>query len=429
LIAAAHFCLLSHHLFVVVAVIVGGDGGVSCTTCIGNSGELAPEVAAAVEKADLVAAAVLSGNRNFEGRVHPLTRANYLASPPLVVAYALAGTVNIDFETEPIGTDASGKPVFLREIWPSRAEIDECVSKYVMQSFFKEVYATIQNGSEEWRALRVAESSFYQWDEKSTYIHQPPFFQTMTEQLPTLSNVTNAYALLNLGDSITTDHISPAGDIARDSPAARYLNDRSVAARDYNTYGSRRGNDEIMARGTFANIRLVNKLMPKPGPFTLHVPTNRALPIFDAAQEYKTAGQQVIVLGGKDYGSGSSRDWAAKGPFLLGVRAVIAVSFERIHRSNLVGMGILPLQFLPGQDAEKLGLTGKEQFSIDLTSKPLTPGDLIEVNVSTGAKFQVRSRLDTPIEISYFKNGGILPFVLRKILHETKGKQAHKSAL
>lgn len=407
-----------------------GVVGYGCTTCIGNSGDLAPEVSAAIEKADLVASAVLSGNRNFEGRVHPLTRANYLASPPLVVAYALASTVNIDFEKEPIGHSASGKPVFLREIWPSNAEISEYVNKYVLGDFFKEVYSTIQHGSEEWRALKVPESPFYQWDEKSTYIHQPPFFQNMSEQQPNLTNITNAYCLLNLGDSITTDHISPAGDIARDSPAAKFLTEHHIPAKEYNSYGSRRGNDEIMARGTFANIRLVNKLVPKAGPYTVHVPSNTQLPIFDAAHAYKKEGHQVIVLGGKDYGSGSSRDWAAKGPFLLGVRAVIAVSFERIHRSNLIGMGILPLQYLAGQDADKLGLTGKEQFSIDLTSAPLQVGGTIDVHVSNGSKFQVKSRLDTPIEISYFKNGGILPFVLRKILHDSKkAAGSQKSAL
>jgi aconitate hydratase len=279
---------------------------------IGNSGDLLPEVAGAIEKSDLVAAAVLSGNRNFEGRVHPYTRANYLASPPLVVAYALAGNVNFDFESQPLGIAKDGKEVFLRDIWPSAHDIQDVVNKNVLASMFKEVYNSITSGSEDWNKLQVTPSSLYSWDEKSTYIHHPPFFQTMTEQIDPLQDIKGAYCLLNLGDSITTDHISPAGDIAKNSPAAKFLTERGVTVRDFNTYGARRGNDLVMARGTFANIRLVNKLVEKPGPNTLHIPTGEVLPIFEAADRYIQAGQQSLILAGKDYGSGSSRDWAAK---------------------------------------------------------------------------------------------------------------------
>jgi len=396
--------------------------GYGCTSCIGNSGEIPSEVSGAIDKADLVVAAVLSGNRNFEGRVHPYTRANYLASPPLVVAYALAGRVDFDFETQPLGNDKDGKPVFLRDIWPTTHQIQEVVNANVTTAMFKEVYARITEGAEDWNALKVDKSLLYDWSDKSTYIHHPPFFQTMTEEVPPVQNINNAYALLNLGDSITTDHISPAGNIAKNSPAARYLSERGVAPKDFNTYGSRRGNDEIMARGTFANIRLVNKLAGKPGPNTLHVPSGEMMAIFDAADTYAKAGQQVIVLAGKDYGSGSSRDWAAKGPMLQGVRAIICKSFERIHRSNLVGMGIVPLCFMDGEDADSLGLTGKEQFSIDLTSKPLTVGATLTVQVTGGSinAFQVKLRLDTEVELEYYKHGGILNFVLRKLLKENK---------
>ena len=393
---------------------------------IGNSGEIPSEVTSAIEKGELVASAVLSGNRNFEGRVHPATRANYLASPPLVVAYAIAGNVNFDFETTPLGKDKEGKDVYLREIWPSTHQIQEVVNKNVTTAMFKEVYAHIQEGAADWNALKVEKSLLYDWSDKSTYIHHPPFFQTMTETAAPVKNIDSAYCLLNLGDSITTDHISPAGDIAKNSPAARYLADRGVAVKDFNTYGSRRGNDEIMARGTFANIRLVNKLAGKPGPNTLHVPSGEMVAVFDAADRYAKEGSQCIILAGKDYGSGSSRDWAAKGPMLQGVRAIICKSFERIHRSNLVGMGIVPLCFLnDDQDADKLGLTGKEQFSIDLTSKPLAVGAILDVHVKGGSidKFQVKLRLDTEVEIAYFKNGGILPYVVRKLLAEDKASK------
>ena len=382
---------------------------------------------AALEKGELVTAAVLSGNRNFEGRVHPSTRANYLASPPLVVAYAIAGNVNFDFETTPLGKDKEGKDVYLREIWPSTHQIQEVVNANVTTAMFKEVYAHIQEGAADWNALKVEKSLLYDWSEKSTYIHHPPFFQTMTEHPPKLTSITDAYCLLNLGDSITTDHISPAGNIAKNSPAAKYLAARGVEVKDYNTYGARRGNDEIMARGTFANIRLVNKLVSKPGPNTIHVPSGTEMPIFDAAESYAKAGQQCIILAGKDYGSGSSRDWAAKGPMLQGVRAIICKTFERIHRSNLVGMGIMPLCFAnPNEDADSLGLTGRETFSLDLTSKPLAVHQIINVQVKGNDKctsFQAKLRLDTAVEIAYYSNGGILPYVVRKLLHEDKKSQ------
>lgn len=390
--------------------------GYGCTTCIGNSGEVDSAITSAIDQGELVAAAVLSGNRNFEGRVHPHTRANYLASPPFVVAYAIAGTVDFDFEKQSLGKGKDGKDVFLRDIWPTADQIQEVVNKSVLSHMFTEVYKSIQHGGDDWNALQVKQSLLYEWDEKSTYIHHPPFFQTMGAEPSPIHDIKSAYCLLNLGDSITTDHISPAGDIAKNSPAARFLEARGVAQKDFNTYGSRRGNDEIMARGTFANTRIVNKMVDKVGPNTVHVPTGKVMAIFDAAAEYAAAGSPVIILGGRDYGSGSSRDWAAKGPFLQGVKAIIAISFERIHRSNLVGMGIIPLVFVNGENAETLKLTGKEQFQIDLTSVPLSVGQTFTVKVSTGATFQVRSRLDTEVEIAYYKNGGILPYVLRKLL-------------
>jgi len=347
-----------------------------------------------------------------------LTRANYLASPPLVVAYALAGTVAIDFEKTPIGTDKDGKEVFLRDLWPSSDEINELINKHVLASMFQEVYKTITDGSAQWRELDVKESLNYEWDDNSTYIHLPPFFQNISKDLPQIKPITDAYCLLNLGDSITTDHISPAGDIALNSPAARFLESKGVQKKEFNSYGSRRGNDLIMARGTFANIRLINKLVSKPGPRTIHVPSGEELAIFDAAMKYKEDGHSLIVLGGKDYGCGSSRDWAAKGPYLQGVRAVIAKSFERIHRSNLVGMGILPLVFAEGQDADSLGLTGKEQFTIDVKGDELKVGQEFTIQVKGGKvdSFKVHSRLNTPVEVEYFKNGGILHYVLRRII-------------
>jgi len=390
--------------------------GYGCMTCIGNSGEIPPEVQNAIVDNDLVASAVLSGNRNFEGRVHPNTRANYLASPPLVVAYALAGRCDIDFETEPIGKGSDGKDVFLRDIWPSRQEVSAVTAKSLNPKMFKDNYDTILGGSDMWKALEAPKGKLYTWDEKSTYIHNPPFFQNTTADLKPVTDVKNAYCLLNMGDSITTDHISPAGKIAKGSPAARYLESKGVAQKDFNTYGARRGNDEIMARGTFANTRLINKLVNKVGPETIHVPSGQQMAVFDAAEKYMHANQQSIILAGNEYGSGSSRDWAAKGPFLQGVKAVIAQSYERIHRSNLIGMGIIPMQFKKGESADTLGLTGKEQFNINLNGGDLKVGQDMIVTTNCGKKFTVTCRLDTEPEIGYIKNGGILNFVLRKLM-------------
>jgi aconitate hydratase len=390
--------------------------GYGCMTCIGNSGDLDAEVSDAVKAKDLVVSAVLSGNRNFEGRVHPLTRANYLASPPLCVAYALAGTVDIDFEKDPIGKDKSGKPVFLKDIWPSNDQVNEIISKILSPEMFKEVYSKISKGTPRWNALKVGTDKTYQWKNESTYIHNPPFFQSLKNEKPKINDIEGAYCLLNLGDSITTDHISPAGNIAKNSPAARYLNERGVQPIDFNTYGARRGNDEIMARGTFANTRMVNKMVKKVGPTTVHIPSGQEKAIFDVASEYTVNGQSTIVLAGKEYGSGSSRDWAAKGPYLLGIKAVIAQSFERIHRSNLVGMGILPLEFINGENADSLGLNGTERFSIKLNGGDLKVNEVVTVTTDKGKTFKAKSRIDTEIEVEYFKNGGILHYVLRKMI-------------
>ncbi|CAG4980680.1 unnamed protein product [Parnassius apollo] len=389
--------------------------GYGCMTCIGNSGPIDDNIANTIEKNELVCCGVLSGNRNFEGRIHPNTRANYLASPLLVIAYALAGTVDIDFETQPLGKRADGSPVFLREIWPTRAEIQEVEDKHVIPGMFKEVYEKIGMGSPAWRALDIPQGKLYSWDPNSTYIKKPPFFDGMTKELPPIKSIENARCLLLLGDSVTTDHISPAGSIARNSPAARYLAARGLTPREFNSYGSRRGNDAVMSRGTFANIRLVNRLSPTPGPKTTHVPSGDLMDIFDAAERYASENVPLIAIVGKDYGSGSSRDWAAKGPFLLGIRAVIAESFERIHRSNLVGMGIIPLQFLPGDSASALGLTGTEQYSV-LLPDHLRPEDLATVQMDNGKSFQVKVRFDTEVDLTYFKNGGILNYMIRKML-------------
>ncbi|XP_076045941.1 cytoplasmic aconitate hydratase-like isoform X2 [Oratosquilla oratoria] len=388
--------------------------GYGCMTCIGNSGPIPDSVSQAIEKGDLVCCGVLSGNRNFEGRIHPMTRANYLASPLLVIAYAIAGRVDIDFETEPIGRNAENKGVFLRDIWPTRAEIQKVENESVIPAMFQEVYAKITTGNERWNQLQAPKGMLYPWDDASTYIKDPPFFSDMTKVLPQQEKIENAYVLLHLGDSVTTDHISPAGSIARNSPAARYLASRGLTAREFNSYGSRRGNDAVMARGTFANIRLVNKFIGRASPKTLHIPSGEEMDVFDAAERYKADGFPVIVLAGKEYGSGSSRDWAAKGPFLLGIKAVIAESYERIHRSNLVGMGIIPLQYLKGQTAESLSLTGKERFSIELPSQ-LQPGMIISVKVNDGRAFDVHVRFDTEVELTYFQHGGILNYMIRKM--------------
>lgn len=389
--------------------------GFGCMTCIGNSGPLPEELTNAIEQGDLVCCGVLSGNRNFEGRIHPFTRANYLASPPLVIAYALAGRVDIDFEKEPIGKGKDGQDVFLRDIWPTRQEIQEVERRCVLPAMFQNVYSSISTGNERWNALDVPQGTLYQWDEKSTYIQSPPFFDTMERELPSAAPIKGAYALLNLGDSVTTDHISPAGSIARKSPAARYLAARGLTPKEFNSYGSRRGNDSIMARGTFANIRLVNKFIGTAAPQTVHVPSGDVMDVFDAAERYKGEGKQLIVLAGSDYGCGSSRDWAAKGPFLMGIKAVIARSFERIHRSNLIGMGIIPLQYKEGEHADSLGLSGKETFDIELPAD-VKPGQMITVKTDSGKSFDVKVRFDTEPELLFFRHGGILNYTIRKIV-------------
>lgn len=389
--------------------------GYGCMTCIGNSGPLEESIVKAIEKNNLVCCGVLSGNRNFEGRIHPNTRANYLASPLLCIAYAIAGTVNINFETEPLATDKDGNQVFLRDIWPSSTLIREVEKRYVIPAMFREVYAKIEDGSTSWQALKAPSGQLYPWNETSTYIKHPPFFQNMTRELPIIKPIVNARCLLKLGDSVTTDHISPAGSIARNSPAARYLAARGLTPREFNSYGSRRGNDAVMARGTFANIRIVNKLVNVTGPKTLHIPSGDTMDVFDCSERYKAEGVATILLVGKEYGSGSSRDWAAKGPSLLGIRAVIAESFERIHRSNLVGMGIVPLQFLDGQNADTLGLTGLEAYTIDVP-ETMEPGQLVNVHVDTGISFKVVTRFDTEVDLTYYRHGGILNYMIRKML-------------
>jgi len=391
--------------------------GYGCTTCIGNSGPLPDEVAQVIENNDLVCSGVLSGNRNFEGRIHPNVRANYLASPPLVVAYALAGTTAFDFETESLGTDNEGRPVFLSELWPTHEQVAEEIQRSVLPRFFKSVYSKVTLGTDQWNSLTASDEQLYPWDEESTYIHHPPFFQQMTTEASPVTSIAGATCLLNLGDSITTDHISPAGNISVKSPAARFLMARGVDKKDFNSYGARRGNDEVMMRGTFANIRLLNKLVGTPGPRTVHFPTGEVLDISDAAEQYIKTQTPLIILAGAQYGSGSSRDWAAKGVWMQNVKAVIAKSYERIHRSNLVLFGVLPLQFKDGEDAETLGLTGRETFSIDLGTG-FAPGQDVEVKV-TGEKeltFTVTLRIDTESEVTYYKNGGVLNYVIRQTL-------------
>jgi aconitate hydratase len=399
--------------------------GYGCTTCIGNSGPLPVEISQAIHDDDLVAVAVLSGNRNFEGRINSDVRANYLASPPLVVAYALAGTMDIDLYSEPLGTGKNGEPVFLKDIWPTRQEVQDTILKSVRSEMFREKYASVFEGDERWKTLPVPLGDLFDWDAKSTYVKNPPYFQTMSVDPPPVSEIESARVLAYLGDSITTDHISPAGSIKVQGPAGRYLIEHGVKVEEFNSYGSRRGNDEVMVRGTFANIRLRNKLAPgTEGGVTRHLPDGEIMSIFDAAEQYKADGVPLIVLAGKEYGSGSSRDWAAKGPALLGIRAVIAESYERIHRSNLVGMGILPLQFGAGDNAESLGLSGEETFSIDglveLLQNEFAHGREVEVKATRPdggtISFCATVRIDTPQEIRYYENGGILPYVLRQLL-------------
>ncbi len=394
--------------------------GYGCTTCIGNSGPVADEIADAVKDSNLVVSAVLSGNRNFEGRINPVVRANYLASPPLVVALAIAGTVDIDTRYEPLGTGSDGKPVYLQDIWPSQEEVQETLSSAVTAELFREQYGNVYTGNEDWNQIPVAGGDLYSWNDRSTYIQNPPYFVGMTRELPELKSIHNASALAILGDSVTTDHISPAGSIAKNSPAGKYLIENGVSPNDFNSYGARRGNHEVMMRGTFANIRLRNAMIPGvEGGYTVYLPTGEQMSIYDAAMRYQAENTPLIVLAGKEYGTGSSRDWAAKGTFLLGVRAVIAESFERIHRSNLVGMGVLPLTFVNGQNAKSLGLDGSESYTIE-GMEALTPGQELMVYAQrkdgSQLSFPTKVRINSEGELNYYRNGGILHYVLRSLV-------------
>ena len=393
--------------------------GYGCTTCIGNSGPLIPAVSAAIAEGDLAVCSVLSGNRNFEGRIHPETKLNYLASPPLVVAYALAGTMDTDLITDPLGTGGDGRPVYLRDIWPSQAEIGEVIASCLRPDMYTREYAEVFAGDERWRSLPVPAGDMFAWDRSSTYVRRPPFFDELPAQPGPLAGVEGARVLALLGDSVTTDHISPAGAIRPDSPAGRYLTGHGVQPRDFNSYGSRRGNHEVMIRGTFANIRLRNRLAPgTEGGFTRHLPGGEQMSIFNAAQRYAAEGVPLLVIAGQEYGSGSSRDWAAKGTALLGVRAVLAASFERIHRSNLIGMGVLPLQFPAGEDAGSLGLTGEEIYSVRGMAGTEEVARTVTVTAAGPGgtrEFTATVRIDTPAEAAYYRHGGILPYVLRRL--------------
>jgi aconitate hydratase len=394
--------------------------GYGCTTCIGNSGPIAEAIAGAVKQGNLVACAILSGNRNFEGRINPVVRFNYLASPPLVVAYALAGTIDIDLQKEPLGTGSDGAPVYLRDIWPSQDEVAAAVTGSVHASMFSSEYAQVFDGDERWQSLKVPEGSLFRWQRDSLYVKAPPFFDGVTAKVGEFSDIAGARVLAMLGDSVTTDHISPAGSIGPDSPAGKYLIEHGVQPKDFNSYGARRGNHEVMMRGTFANIRLKNLLVPGvEGGFTVHLPDGEKMTIFEASQRYEKEHVPLIVIAGKEYGTGSSRDWAAKGTLLLGVRAVIAENFERIHRSNLIGMGVLALEFKPGQNRDTLALTGREVFSISGMKAGIKPHQTVNVRAESGGKakeFEVTLRVDTPEEVEYVRHGGILPFVLRDLL-------------
>ncbi len=404
--------------------------GYGCTTCIGNSGPLLPEISQAIEQGGLVVASVLSGNRNFEGRIQSEVKANFLMSPPLVVAFALAGRVDIDLSNEPLGTGKDGQPVYLRDIWPSQNEIQQTIAQAIQSDMYRQSYANIFVGDELWEGIEVPTGDRFAWDPASTYVRRPPYFDNMPEQPPArVSEITGARVLALLGDSITTDHISPAGSIKANSPAGRYLLERGVEPKDFNSYGSRRGNDEVMVRGTFANVRLRNKLAPgTEGGFAPYLPTGEVMPLYDAAMRYKADGTPLLVIAGKEYGSGSSRDWAAKGPYLQGIKAVIAESYERIHRSNLVGMGVLPLQFKPGESAESIGLTGREVYDIvglaDAVASAFANGRTLTVRATredgTKLEFQAIARIDTPQELQYYIHGGILQYVLRQLLSESK---------
>jgi aconitate hydratase len=395
--------------------------GFGCTTCIGNSGPLPEPVAEAIQESDLVVSSVLSGNRNFEGRVHPLTRTNYLASPPLVVAYALAGRTDVDLTSEPLGTNPAGEPVYLKDIWPTSKEIADTVAQTVTAAMFHEQYGNVYDGNEEWNKIPVHGGELYEWNPESTYIQKPPFFVDLTPEVEPISNIQNAQVLVKVGDSVTTDHISPAGAISAKSPAGQYLIEHDITPLYFNSYGSRRGNDRVMTRGTFANVRLRNHMAPgTEGGFTTYLPTGEVTSVYDAAVRYKADGTSLVVIAGKDYGMGSSRDWAAKGTFLLGIKMVIAESYERIHRSNLVGMGVLPLQFKPGETPHTLGLDGTERYSTVNLTDDLQPGQDIIINAvkpdGTIITFQTTCRIDTPVEVDYYRNGGILHTVLRNFL-------------
>jgi aconitate hydratase len=392
--------------------------GYGCTTCIGNSGPLKPEIGAAVDEADIVGASVLSGNRNFEGRIHPQVRMNFLASPPLVVAYALAGNMDVDLYEDPLGTDENGEPVYLKDIWPSRKEIHDVIAANIDSGMFKSNYASVFAGDANWNGIDVPEGQIYEWDPDSTYVKNPPYFENMTAEPAAVGDIHGARVLALLGDSVTTDHISPAGSIAKDSPAAAYLETHGVKPADFNSYGSRRGNHEVMMRGTFANIRLRNLLAPgTEGGWTTHQPSGEQMTIFDAAMRYQEEDTPLVVIAGAEYGTGSSRDWAAKGTLLLGVRAVIAKSFERIHRSNLIGMGVLPLQFAEGEDAESLELDGTETYDIEGQADPAAGTVTVTATPASGkpVRFEATVRIDTPKERDYFEHGGILHYVLRQL--------------
>jgi aconitate hydratase len=406
--------------------------GYGCMTCIGNSGPLKPEISAAVKAGDVIATSVLSGNRNFEGRVHPEVKMNFLASPPLVVAYALAGTTDIDLNNEPLGTGSNGQPVFLKDIWPTPQEVADTVRASISSKMFNKSYDSVFEGDANWRAIKIPAGKLYAWEPKSTYVRNPPYFEGMTMQPGKVAQIKGARTLALLGDSVTTDHISPAGDIARGSPAAKYLEANGVQKADFNSYGARRGNHEVMMRGTFANIRLRNLLAPgTEGGVTIHIPSGEQMSIYDAAMKYQAAGTPLVVLAGKEYGTGSSRDWAAKGTMLLGVKAVIAESFERIHRSNLIGMGVLPLQFLNGQNAQSLGLTGREVFDFSDLQDAEARTVIVTATPDNGApiRFEVRVRIDTPKERDYYRHGGILQYVLRQLAStgKKKPKTRHKA--
>jgi aconitate hydratase A / 2-methylisocitrate dehydratase len=397
--------------------------GYGCTTCIGNSGPLKPEISAAVKAGDLIGCSVLSGNRNFDGRVHPEVKMNFLASPPLVVAYALAGSLDVDLNNEPLGTGSDGRSVYLRDLWPAPAEVADTVLRHISSDMFRRNYSSVFTGDERWQGIAVPAGKIYAWDARSTYVKNPPYFEGMSMQPATVAAIRDARVLALLGDSVTTDHISPAGNIARNSPAARYLLEQQVQPADFNQYGARRGNHEVMMRGTFANIRLRNLLLPgTEGGITSYLPTGEQMSIYDAAMRYKADGTALIILAGKEYGTGSSRDWAAKGTMLLGVRAVIAESFERIHRSNLIGMGVLPLQFQDGQSAAALGLTGQERYEITgFQSADSNLASVIATPASGAAiRFEVRVRIDTPKEREYFRHGGILHYVLRQLAGQSR---------